>query len=68
MHRASPALTLARFARAVEREVGITVSVGLAANKFLAKIASDLDQPRGFSVIGRSEAAAFLARGVGTRG
>jgi DNA polymerase-4 len=61
LHRASPALTLARFARAVEHEVGITVSVGLAANKFLAKIASDLDKPRGFSVIGRSEAAAFLA-------
>jgi DNA polymerase-4 len=61
LHRASPALTLARFARAVEHEVGITVSVGLAANKFLAKIASDLDKPKGFSVIGRSEAAAFLA-------
>ena len=61
LHRASPALVLARFARDVEREVGITVSVGLAANKFLAKIASDLDKPRGFSVIGQSEAAAFLA-------
>ncbi|MCM5559178.1 DNA polymerase IV [Pleomorphomonas sp. JP5] len=61
LHRASPALVLARFARDVEREVGITVSVGLAANKFLAKIASDLDKPRGFSVIGSSEAAAFLA-------
>lgn len=61
LHRASPALVLARFARDVQREVGITVSVGLAANKFLAKIASDLDKPRGFSVIGQSEAAAFLA-------
>ena len=61
LHRASPALVLARFAKDVEREVGITVSVGLAANKFLAKIASDLDKPRGFSVIGQSEAAAFLA-------
>ncbi|SFM81794.1 DNA polymerase-4 [Pleomorphomonas diazotrophica] len=61
LHRASPALVLARFARDVEREVGITVSVGLAANKFLAKIASDLDKPRGFSVIGLTEAAAFLA-------
>ncbi|CAI9410379.1 DNA polymerase IV [Pleomorphomonas sp. T1.2MG-36] len=61
LHRASPALVLARFAREVEREVGITVSVGLAANKFLAKIASDLDKPRGFSVIGQTEAAAFLA-------
>lgn len=61
LHRASPALVLARFAKEVEREVGITVSVGLAANKFLAKIASDLDKPRGFSVIGQSEAVAFLA-------
>lgn len=61
LHRASPALVLARFAREVEREVGITVSVGLAANKFLAKIASDLDKPRGFSVIGQTEAATFLA-------
>ncbi len=61
LHRAIPALTLARFAARVEREIGITVSVGLAPNKFLAKIASDLNKPRGFSVIGRAEAAAFLA-------
>ncbi|WP_181707818.1 DNA polymerase IV [Chthonobacter rhizosphaerae] len=61
LHRAVPALTLARFARRVESEIGITVSVGLAPNKFLAKIASDLDKPRGFSVIGAEEAAAFLA-------
>ncbi len=45
----------------MEREVGITVSVGLSYCKFLAKIASDLDKPRGFSVIGRGEAVAFLA-------
>ncbi|MEP9351313.1 DNA polymerase IV [Xanthobacter sp. KR7-225] len=61
LHKASPALTLARFALEVERQVGITVSVGLAANKFLAKIASDLDKPRGFSVLGMAEAAQFLA-------
>ncbi|HEX2556544.1 MAG TPA: DNA polymerase IV [Microvirga sp.] len=61
LHHASPALTLARFARRVEDAVGITVSVGLAPNKFLAKIASDLDKPRGFSIIGRAEAADFLA-------
>ncbi|MFG1344579.1 DNA polymerase IV [Xanthobacter autotrophicus DSM 431] len=61
LHGASPAQTLARFARDVERQVGITVSVGLAANKFLAKIASDLDKPRGFSVLGQAEAADFLA-------
>ncbi|WP_240539807.1 DNA polymerase IV [Salinarimonas soli] len=60
LHGASPALTLARFARAVEHEVGVTVSVGLAPNKFLAKIASDFDKPRGFSIIGQQEAAAFL--------
>jgi len=61
VHHGSPALTLARFAKRVEREVGITVSVGLSHNKFLAKIASDLDKPRGFSVIGRAETADFLA-------
>ncbi len=61
LHGASPAVTLARFAHAVEREVGVTVSVGLAPNKFLAKVASDLDKPRGFSIIGRSEAVSFLA-------
>jgi DNA polymerase-4 len=52
---------LARFGRQVERELGITVSIGLSANKFLAKIASDLDKPRGFAVLGQAEAAAFLA-------
>jgi DNA polymerase-4 len=57
----APAKTLARFARTVEREVGITVSIGLSGNKFLAKIASDLDKPRGYAVLGEKEAAAFLA-------
>ncbi|TGD94715.1 DNA polymerase IV [Methylobacterium nonmethylotrophicum] len=61
LHGAPPSVTLARFARAVEAEIGITVSVGLAPNKFLAKIASDLEKPRGFSIIGRDEAEAFLA-------
>ena len=61
LHRALPAVTLARFAKRVEAELGITISVGLAANKFLAKIASDLDKPRGFAVIGAAEAKAFLA-------
>src|ERR1700732_2921473 len=61
LHGTSPAKALAGFADRVEREIGITVSIGLSCNKFLAKIASDLDKPRGFAVIGGSEAAAFLA-------
>ncbi|MDA8870542.1 DNA polymerase IV [Rhizobiaceae bacterium] len=62
LHGMPPALTLAHFARRVEEEVGISVSVGLAPNKFLAKIASDFEKPRGFSVIGAEEAYDFLGR------
>ncbi len=61
LHRAPPALALARLQKRIEAEIGITVSIGLSFNKFLAKIASDLEKPRGFSVIGETEAAAFLA-------
>jgi DNA polymerase-4 len=61
LHGTSPAKSLAGFADRIERELGITVSIGLSCNKFLAKIASDLDKPRGFAVIGAGEAAAFLA-------
>jgi DNA polymerase-4 len=61
LHGMSPAKALARFAGHVERDLGITVSIGLSANKFLAKIASDLDKPRGFAALGQTEAAAFLA-------
>ncbi|MBY5643033.1 DNA polymerase IV [Rhizobium leguminosarum] len=61
LHHDPPARTLAKFARRIEREIGITVSVGLSYCKFLAKVASDLQKPRGFSVIGREEAVEFLA-------
>jgi DNA polymerase-4 len=61
LHGLPPALVLARFARDVEKEIGITVSAGLSYCKFLAKVASDLRKPRGFSVIGQAEAAGFLA-------
>jgi DNA polymerase-4 len=61
LHGMSAARVLARLAARIDSEIGITVSIGLAANKFLAKIASDLDKPRGFAVLGQAEAAAFLA-------
>ncbi|QWW69125.1 DNA polymerase IV [Rhizobium sp. WYJ-E13] len=61
LHHDPPARTLAKFARRIEKEIGITVSVGLSYCKFLAKVASDLQKPRGFSVIGREEAVEFLA-------
>ena len=61
VHGMIPAKVLARFARDVERNIGITVSVGLSCNKFLAKIASDLDKPRGFATLDQEEACAMLA-------
>lgn len=60
VHGAMPAVTLARFAARVQRDLGITVSIGLSDCKFLAKLASELDKPNGFAVIGRDEAAAVL--------
>ena len=73
LHKAPSSYTLARFAKRIEQEIGVTVSIGLSYCKFLAKIASDLDKPRGFSIIGEHEALAFLAKqpvtkiwGVGT--
>ena len=61
VHGMIPAKVLARFAAMVERDIGITVSVGLSVNKFLAKIASDLDKPRGFAVLGQDDARELLA-------
>ncbi|MBE2276583.1 MAG: DNA polymerase IV [Rhodobacteraceae bacterium] len=61
LHGVPPATMLARLTKRMEEELGVTGSVGLSHNKFLAKIASDLDKPRGFSVIGRAETQAFLA-------
>src|SRR5262249_14186102 len=61
LHHRSPAETLARLQSEIERDIGITVSIGLSYCKFLAKTGSDLDKPRGFSVIGRAEAVGFLA-------
>src|SRR6056297_1343283 len=60
LHGAPPAVMLARLIRRMRDELGLTGSIGLSHNKFLAKIASDLDKPHGFSVIGRAETADFL--------
>ncbi len=61
LHGAPPAAVLAKFALAVEKQIGVTVSIGLATNRLLAKIAAGRDKPRGFCIIG-AEAAALLAR------
>ncbi|HUM08443.1 MAG TPA: DNA polymerase IV, partial [Acidocella sp.] len=61
LHGAPPAVVLSRFARQVERELGITVSIGLAPNRLLAKLAAERGKPRGFFVFG-AEAAEALAR------
>lgn len=61
LHNGIPAQSLALLALRIEKEVGLTVSIGLSYNKFLAKVASDLDKPRGFSTIGPTEAKEFLA-------
>ncbi|MCP3971560.1 MAG: DNA polymerase IV [Rhodobacteraceae bacterium] len=60
LHGTPPAAMLARLVRRMQDEIGITGSIGLSHNKFLAKVASDLDKPRGFSVIGKAETADFL--------
>ena len=67
LHGAVPAETLVRLVKHIEEEIGITASIGLSYNKFLAKTASDLDKPRGFAIIGRADAIDFLSpRSVGT--
>jgi len=60
LHGAPPAVMLARLVKRMKKEIGVTGSIGLSHNKFLAKVASDLDKPRGFSVIGKAETSAFL--------
>ncbi|MGC6471710.1 MAG: DNA polymerase IV [Parvibaculales bacterium] len=61
LHGEPPAAQLARLAKQIKRQVGVTVSVGLSHNKFLAKLASDMDKPNGFTVIGAEETLEYLA-------
>lgn len=60
LHGAPPAVMLAKLVKHMRDHLGLTGSVGLSHNKFLAKVASDLDKPHGYSVIGKAETAAFL--------
>jgi DNA polymerase-4 len=60
LHGASPAKAMAMLSLRIERDVGITVSIGLSFNKFLAKLSSELDKPRGYALVGRAEAKIFL--------
>lgn len=60
LHGHPPAYMLARLVKRMRDELGLTGSIGLSHNKFLAKVASDLDKPHGFSVIGAAETADFL--------
>lgn len=62
IHKMPPAAALAGLQRDIKREIGITVSIGLSCNKFLAKTASDFDKPNGFSIIGAAEAKSVLAK------
>ena len=61
LHGMSPAKVLNKATKRIEHEIGITASIGLSYNKFLAKLASDLNKPNGFSVIGKKEAKRFLS-------
>jgi DNA polymerase-4 len=60
LHGAPPAVMLARLIKRMKTELGLSGSIGLSHNKFLAKVASDLEKPRGFSIIGKAETTAFL--------
>ncbi|WDI31105.1 DNA polymerase IV [Hyphococcus flavus] len=62
VHGSPPSITLAKLQMRVKEELGVTASIGLSHNKFLAKMASDLDKPQGFSIIGKAETLEFLAR------
>ncbi len=59
-HQGSATLIAKEIRSRVEREIGITVSAGISANKFLAKVASDWDKPNGLTVIEPSRIKFFM--------
>ena len=60
LHKKPPAVLLAELTNRIKNELGLTGSIGLSHNKFLAKVASDLNKPNGFSIIGKLETEKFL--------
>ena len=60
LHKKPPAVLLAELTNRIKTELGLTGSIGLSHNKFLAKVASDLNKPNGFSIIGKRETEKFL--------
>lgn len=60
LHNANPAQSLAKLANKIENEIGISVSIGLSENRFLAKTASDMDKPRGFYAISKADVPKIL--------
>ena len=60
LHGAPPAVMLAKLMDRISDNLGLTGSIGLSHNKFLAKIASDLNKPNGYSIIGEAETSSFL--------
>ena len=60
LHKKPPAVLLAELTNRIKNELGLTGSIGLSHNKFLAKVASDLNKPNGFSIIGKQETEKFL--------
>ena len=60
LHGVPPAVMLAKLMDRISGKLGLTGSIGLSHNKFLAKIASDLNKPNGYSIIGEAETGSFL--------
>ena len=60
LHGVPPAVMLAKLMDRISGNLGLTGSIGLSHNKFLAKIASDLNKPNGYSIIGEAETSSFL--------
>lgn len=60
LHGAPPAVSLMKLQKQIEAELRLTISVGLASNKFLAKTASEADKPRGYFALSIDEAPDYL--------